>query len=194
MSTPTTVNVTTQKADAVLQLQALLHGIQLKLPGVDPFLLYRLTLSRDELVKRIQTRLDTAIATKASRQAMHNAVAAERAAQAEFKPIRSALRSYLAGVYSANAPELQEFGFVQNRRPAKTVASKAAAVAKGKATRVARATKGRKQKAAIKGAPAASTAPAASGATPAATAPAAAPSAANPAATSPAAAPSPAKS
>jgi len=210
MSTPTTVNVTTQKADAVLQLQALLHGILVKLPAVDPFLLYRLTLSRDELVKRIQTRLDTAIATKTSRQAMHNAVAAERAAQADFKPIRSALRSYLVGVYGANAPELQEFGFVQNRRPAKTVASKAAAIAKGKATRVARATKGRKQKAAVKGAPATSTAPAAPAApaanpaaaapavNPAATAPAVNPAApapaVNPAATAPAATPSPAKS
>jgi hypothetical protein len=197
MSTPVTVNVTTQKADAVLQLQALLHGIQVKLPGVDPFLLYRLTLSRDELVKRVQTRLDTAIATKTSRQAMHNAVAAERAAQADFKPIRSALRSYLVGVYGANAPELQEFGFVQNRRPAKTVASKASAIAKGKATRVARSTKGRKQKAAVKGAPAASTAPAASAASPAATAPAVNPAStapvAAPAATAPAATPSPAR-
>ena len=197
MSTPVTVNVTTQKADAVLQLQALLHGIQVKLPGVDPFLLYRLTLSRDELVKRVQTRLDTAIATKTSRQAMHNAVAAERAAQAEFKPIRSALRSYLVGVYGANAPELQEFGFVQNRRPAKTVASKASAIAKGKATRVARSTKGRKQKAAVKGAPAASTAPAVSAASPAVTAPAASPAVtapvAAPAATAPAATPSPAR-
>jgi hypothetical protein len=198
MSTPTTVNVTTQKADAVLQLQALLHAVQTKLSGVDPFLLYRLTLSRDELVKRIQTRLDTAIATKTSRQAMHNAVAAEHAAQADFRPLRSALRSYVASIYGANAPELQEFGFVQNRRPAKTVASKAAAIAKGKATRVARATKGRKQKAAVKGAPAASTAPSAPAANPAAAAPAANPAAAasavNPAAAAPAATPSPAKS
>ncbi len=153
MSTPTTVNVTTQKGDTVLQLQALRHSILVSLPGVDRFLLSFMTLSRDELVARVQARLDAAIATKTSRQAMHNAVAAERIAEAQFRPLRSALRSYVAAVYSANAPQLQEFGFVQNRRPAKTVASKATAIVKAKATRAARATKGRKQKAAIKGTP-----------------------------------------
>jgi hypothetical protein len=73
------------------KLQALLHSVQTKLAGVAPFLLCRLTLSRDKLVKRIQTRLDTAIATKTSRQAMHNAVAAERAAKKRTSS-RSALR------------------------------------------------------------------------------------------------------
>jgi len=57
MSTPTTVNVTTQKADAVLQLQALLHGILVKLPGVDPFLL----VPPDALARRArQTDTDQA--------------------------------------------------------------------------------------------------------------------------------------
>src|SRR5258708_21732724 len=117
MSTPTiTVNVTTQKADTVLELQALVVGIDKLLAGVDPFKLSRETITRADLLTRVQSRLNAALASKAARQAMHNAVAAERTAQAQFKPLRAALRSYLVGAYGANAPELQQFGFVQNRR------------------------------------------------------------------------------
>jgi hypothetical protein len=156
MSTTTTVNVTTQKADAVLQLQALIASINSKLAGVDPFKLSRETISRADLLAKVQTRLDAAVATKTSRQSMHNAVAAERIVEAQFKPLRAALRSYLIAAYGPSAPELQEFGFVQNRRPNKSVASKATALVKAKATRSARGTKGKKQKAAIKGTPTAS--------------------------------------
>jgi hypothetical protein len=157
MTTSTTVNVTIQKADAVLQLQALIASIKTLLAGVDPFKLTRETISRADLLARAQSRLDAAVATKSSRQAMHNAVAAERIAETQFKPLRAAIRSYLIGAYGPNAPELQEFGFVQNRRPKKTAATKATAVLKAKATRTARGTKGAKQKAAIKGAPPAAT-------------------------------------
>ena len=159
MTSPTTtINVTTQKADNVLELQALLNGITTLLPKVDSFLLSRQTVSRADLLAQVQKRLDAALATKNARIALHNAVEAERNAQTVFKPLRSALRAYLVSVFSANAPELQQFGFVQSRRPKKTVAPKAAAVTKAKATRQARGTKGKKQKATIHGTSAAGSA------------------------------------
>jgi hypothetical protein len=179
MATPTTtINVTTQKADNVLELQALMTGITTLLPHVDPFLLSRQTYPRADLLARVQARLDAAIATKNARITLHNVVDAERNAQAAFKGLHASFRAYLVAVYGANAPELQQFGYVQNRKPKRTAQTKADAALKAKATRTARGTKGKKQKAAIHGAPpptaatatppAATTAPAASPTPPAA--------------------------
>jgi hypothetical protein len=152
-TTTTTINVTTQKADIVLELQALIHGVNTLIPNVDPFLLARKTVSRAAFLSQAQARLDAALKTKDARIALHNAVEAERNAQADFKPTRSAFRAYLVSYYGANAPELQQYGFVQNRRPKKTAQAKANAATKAKATRTAQGTKGKKQKAAIKATP-----------------------------------------
>jgi hypothetical protein len=154
MATPTTtINVTTQKADSVLELQALIGGITMLLPTVDPFLLSRQTYKRADLLARIQARLDAAIATKDARITLHNVVDAERNAEAAFKGLHASFRAYLVAVYGANAPELQQFGYVQNRKPKRTAQTKADAALNAKATRTARGTKGKKQKAAIHGAP-----------------------------------------
>jgi hypothetical protein len=149
----TTVNVTTQKADAVLEMQAFINGINTLLPGVDPFRLSRQTLTRAQLLAQAQARLDAATATKNARLTLHTSVEAERIAAQSFQPIRVAFRAYLVAIYGANAPELQQYGYVQNRKPKRTAQGKATAAAKAKATRAARGTKGKKQKAAIKGTP-----------------------------------------
>jgi hypothetical protein len=190
MSTPTTatINVTTQKADSVLELQALINGITMLLAGVDPFRLSRQTYTRAELLARVRERLDAAIATKSARITLHNTVEAERIAQANFRGLRSSFRAYLVSVYGANAPELQQFGYVQNRKPKRSAQAKADAAKKAKATRAARGTKGRKQKAAVRP----TTAPAAGEATAAAPGTALAPATGTPAATTPAAVTAPA--
>ena len=77
----TTINVTTQKADAVLELQALINGITTLLPNVDPFLLSRQTIARADLLAQAQKTLAAALATTSARIAMHNAVEAERLAE-----------------------------------------------------------------------------------------------------------------
>lgn len=159
-ATTATINVTTQKADSVPELQALINGITALLPHVDPFMLSRQTYSRADLLARIQARLDAAIATKSARIVLHNAVGAERNAQANFKDLQASFRAYLVSVYGANAPELQQFGYVQSRKPKRSAQTKANAALKAKATRTARGTKGKKQKAAVHGTPAAATAPA----------------------------------
>src|SRR5258707_710100 len=56
----TTINVTTQKADNVLELQALIHGINTLLPTIDPFMLARRAIPRAELLARVQARLAAA--------------------------------------------------------------------------------------------------------------------------------------
>jgi hypothetical protein len=167
-ATTATINVTTQKADSVLELQALIQGVTVLLPHVDPFMLSRQTYSRADLLARIQARLDAAIATKSARIVLHNAVGAERNAQANFKELHASFRAYLVSVYGANAPELQQFGYVQSRKPKRSAQAKANAALKAKATRTARGTKGKKQKAAVHAAAAAPATVAASTIAPAA--------------------------
>ena len=93
------------------------------------------------------TALDAAEADVAQKRA------AQKAARAAAIAERSDLKTYILGNYGEQAVQmLADFGFEPPKpRGAKTVASKAQAVAQSKATREARGTKGAKQKAVIKG-------------------------------------------
>jgi hypothetical protein len=150
-SSTTTINVTTQKATVTAEYKALITGINQLLPGVDPFDIGSVTLSRADLLAKLQGRVDAANATKAALQAYRTAVANERASDATLKPLRAQVKVYLQGRFGKTSTQLQSFGFTPNRVPVRTVKAKAAGVAKSAATREARHTMGKKQKAAIHG-------------------------------------------
>lgn len=87
-------------------------------------------------------------ATAAKAQAVKDA----RAAHKKTAIVYSALRSYLLALFGREAVAVfGDFGMKVPASPAKTVASKAAAVVKAKATRAARGTGGTVQKAKVKG-------------------------------------------
>jgi hypothetical protein len=161
MSTKTvsTINVTTQKISGEAQYQALKDGISSKLPNEATFVLGKQTLTRADLLSRIQARIDAYEATRTARKQWQAAVASEARIQAEVAPLRASLKKYLQARFGALDPEMQSFGFTQAKLPQRTVASKSAAVQNAQATRAARGTKGKKQRLAITGAqPAAATA------------------------------------
>lgn len=176
-TTPKTVNLTTQKLDMQAQYQAVIDGSNALLPGVDPFVIANQTIARAALLAQFQEGIDAAKATKAARIALSAAVAHERAVNATLTPLRSDFKTYAQGRFGKRAPELQKLGFVQNRTPKKSLKKAAAGVVKSAATRTARATKGRQQKAAVTvdaattGTPATSATPAPAAPTPAAPAP-----------------------
>jgi len=112
-----------------------------------------------------QADIDATTALDAAEADVSQKRAAQKAARAAAIAERSDLKAYILGNYGEQAVQmLADFGFDPPKpRGAQTVASKAQAVAQGKATRAARGTKGTKQKAAIKGVvatPAAEPAPA----------------------------------
>jgi hypothetical protein len=159
-TTPRTVSVTTQKLDTEAEYQALIDGINAMLPGVDPFDLAGQSIPRAQLLAAFESRVDAARSTKAQRLALLAAIAHEKEVNSRTKPLRAAFKTYAQGRYGKSASELQKFGLVPNRTPKKTATKKAAAVAKGQATRKARGIQGRQQRAAITaGAPAASATP-----------------------------------
>jgi hypothetical protein len=148
--TPVTTNLTTQKLDEQAQYQQLVDGIGTLLPGVDPFEIGGASVARAALLGTFQQYIDAAKATKALRLELAAQLAKEREAQAAAKPLRADFKVYLQGKYGRTSPQLQKFGFVQNRRPRRSAKNKAAGVEAASATRKKVGTKGRQQKAVAK--------------------------------------------
>jgi hypothetical protein len=150
-TTPTTVNVSSQKAPLAALLAALVEGINTELVGVDPFVLGGTTYPRAVLLARIQAVLDAITSVRTARTALGQAIASQKAALAEGRALRAALKKTLQGRFGASSPVLQKFGFTPARTPKTPIATKAEAKVKAKATRAARGTVGKKAKQAIHG-------------------------------------------
>jgi len=147
------INISMQKAAVEAEYKALVTGIDSELTGVDSFLINQKTFTKADLVAKFQSRIDAAEKTKVARTALHACVAAERALQAEVAPLRMGFKFFLQSRYGKNSAELQKFGFTQTKATQRSAVAKSTAVSKGRATRQARGTKGKKQKALIKGSP-----------------------------------------
>lgn len=104
-----------------------------------------------DVVQVLQGRItaaQTATAAKASLGAAAKAAASElTSTSALIKAVKQALRALFAN----DATTLATFGLAPNKVPAPKPATKVAAAAKAKATRVARGTKGKKAKLAVTG-------------------------------------------
>lgn len=157
----TSINVTTQKVTTAALLTALVNAIQAELAGVDPLVVDGVSYARTDLLARLQSALDAIASTKAARTALGQALSSEKAAVARATVVRAGMKRYLQTKYGPTSPKLQEFGFTPARAPKTKVQTKADAKVKAKATRQARGTKGKKEKLAIKSAPAATSPPAA---------------------------------
>jgi len=117
-------------------------------------------LAPADIVKILQSRIDSCQAVVAAEAARNTAVKADRDERAKTAILVSSLRRMVVGMFSQSPDTLATFGLKAPRLSKKKVATKAAAVAKGVATRKARHTLGRKQKATIKGQPPATPPPA----------------------------------
>jgi hypothetical protein len=94
------------------------------------------------------TAIDDAVAAAT---AFHTATAAQAAPLAAANALLTELLMLVKNQLGSTAAVLGDFGFAVPTRQEPTEATKAAAVAKRAATRVARGTKGKRQKASIKG-------------------------------------------
>jgi hypothetical protein len=143
--------------------------------------------------RAIQARIDAASAVATTKAAWLNAVKTYDAIDLQVTVLMRELRNLVIAAFGSSSPKLADFGFKATVRTPLTPAQKVARAAKAKATRVARGTLGKKQKALITGATAAAAASSATAptTTPAAT-PAPAPAAPAPAAPAPAAPAAPA--
>jgi hypothetical protein len=124
-----------------------------------------------KLAKMFQNGIDIADATDVASKAWHMAVATEKAKTQELSGVQAALRSHVSATFGAASAEFADFGFTPRAvRPVDTK-TKAEAVGKRAATRVARNTMGKRERLKVTGATAtaaASVAPIAAPAAPAA--------------------------
>jgi len=106
-----------------------------------------------EVEKVLQDSIDAADATAAAAAVFHKAVAAERAANAKGDAVYRGLRSFLINQYKTSPDTLADFGITLPTRQVPDAATVAAAVDKRAATRAARHTQGKRQKAGVTGEP-----------------------------------------
>jgi hypothetical protein len=141
------VNRISRQARAA-QVNAGIHQHLLSTPSIP---LGGSTYSPADLMKLVQSSIDSAKTTDAAKANWHSTVFAEQTLEAQLAPLLRELRQYVISVFGATSPVLADFGFTPPKRATRTPEEKAATAAKAKATRAARHTAGKKQKKAVKG-------------------------------------------
>ncbi len=147
--------------------QAMINGVQKFLAKIATLPVGATPMKPTDIVATLQERIDKATAAQTADAALTAAVKADRDEQASTKGFLRALRRIVLGMFEEAPDTLAVFGVKAPKARTVKVATKAAAVAKNKATRTARGTVGPKKKLAIKG-----TVPAENGVAPAPAAPA----------------------
>jgi hypothetical protein len=148
------------KVKRINRNRLMIAGLQKNHVATDTVLVDGVPVPQNQLVATFQASSDAADATAAAEVAYHKAVADEDAANAKADTTFTSLKEYFLVVNKSTPLVLNDYGLEPVVKSPPTVATKAAAVVKLRATRAARGTKGKKQAAAIKALPAASPAPA----------------------------------
>jgi hypothetical protein len=138
----TAINSNTAKA---LDAQVV-AGIQKHLLTVPSLPLAGAAYTPADLVKLVQSRLDSAGTVASSNATWHSTVAAHGALNAKLTQVLRGLRQYVLNAFGETSPVLADFGFTPPKVATRTPEEKAAAAAKALATRRARHTMGKKQR------------------------------------------------
>ena len=136
---------------------AMIDGVQKFLSQFASLPVGSQTLTPADIVKVFQDRITLGKAAQTAEAARAAAVKADRDERARTSALVQALRRIVLGMFAQTPDTLAVFGLKALKAAKTKVDVKAAAVVKGKATRTARHTTGKKAKLTIKGAPAAAT-------------------------------------
>ena len=139
------------KAASLTQMQALIAGTTKVYPS-GSLTFGNATHTVASLVQSLQSLEQAMIALNTAQSAAKDAASALRNLDASVGPLLRDYKRFLLATYGTSTQQLAEFGLQppKARTPLSTD-ERAAATAKARATRTARGTKGKKQKAAIKG-------------------------------------------
>jgi hypothetical protein len=136
------------------RLRKILEGIDTHFGGTGSLTLGRVTYTLADLKATIQDDIDASDASVKAKAALSAAVQTERDKHARVDPILRLLRFYVISQFGDTKDTsgfLADFGLAPRKVAQKTVATKSEAIAKTKATRDARHTAGKKQKARLRG-------------------------------------------
>jgi hypothetical protein len=135
-------------------LTQLVGGLQKHLP-TGTLLVANTSYTTSQLATSFTSLVTSIQATATAKAAYQAAVKAEDELYAELFPLVSGVRAVLYQMYRGSIETLADCGISPHKVAIRTAAEKLAAAAKAKATRAARHTLGKKQKAAITGSSAA---------------------------------------
>jgi hypothetical protein len=126
-------------------------AIPLHLANVSNVMLAGVQYTTADLVKLFQGRIDASDQSTAAHAKWLDLVKAEREERAQTAVVVRAFKDLVLSMFADQAGPLADFGLTPRKKPKKTVATKSQAVAQTKATRTARKTLGKRQKAKVKG-------------------------------------------
>jgi hypothetical protein len=142
----TTNRSTTQAHDGQV-----IVGIKKDLQNVSSLPLAGTTYTTTTLEQLVQSRIDAVNAVVNARANWLHAAATYKALNTQVTQVVRALRQYVINAFGQESPVLADFGFTPPKKATLTPEQKLAKAQKADATRKARGTKGKKQKASIKG-------------------------------------------
>lgn len=148
-----TTSVKKNKANLTARNAKIMAGIQMHLATMNVIQLAGVSYTPASLIAVFQTDSNAIAAATQAHTQWQQTVATQNSTNKATQVVISALRSYLLANFGKTAVAiLGDFGFAAPKTPGvKTAAAKAASVAKAKATRAARGTKGSVQKQSVKG-------------------------------------------
>jgi hypothetical protein len=139
------------KASALASVRALVAGTQKHTPN-GSLTFGNATYTAASLVQMLQSLADAMTAHDAAQVKAKDALLAQRDVTAKVGPVLQAYRRYLVATYGTAMETLADYGLTPPKaRTPLTSEQKAASVAKLRATRIARGTTSKKQKAQIHG-------------------------------------------
>ena len=166
------------RKDETAAWQHLIDGLNKHASTITSIVIAGASMTTKDIIGSLQSRIDSAKAAQSTRATWQAAVQADRDDRDKTKTFVSGLKQALLVAFVGQIDTLADFGLTGRKPRFATPQEKLAAAAKAKATREARHTMGKNQKAAIKGtvaptapAPAVPSAPTPIATTPAAPAP-----------------------
>jgi hypothetical protein len=140
------------RLDRMTADQKLADGLTQHASRITSFLIDGTEVTTNDLMTILQGRILASKTSESSRATWQSAVKAEAVERAQTKTAISGLKQSLIVAFGREIDTLADFGLTPRRPRVVTPEVQVAAVAKAKATRAARHTMGKRQKAAIKGA------------------------------------------
>jgi hypothetical protein len=126
-------------------------GIQKYFSALTSLNLAGVVYTPTQLVALLQAYATAITALQALHAQLSAAVSEDRAQRKQMQVVLLALESFARNFFGSTSDKLADFGFAPRKASTVTVVTKAAALEKSKATRVARHTMGSKQKKSITG-------------------------------------------
>jgi hypothetical protein len=130
-------------------LQKLCDGLAKHATAIPQVVIAGTAMAPADVVAKLQARIAVAKAVQTTKATWQGAVKADIAATVQLQPFLSGLRQTLLAAFTGQVDALADFGLTPRKKAVITPETRAASALKAKATRAARNTLGKKQKAKI---------------------------------------------